>query len=143
MSELIEAWRKCWREGFGPNMSDAELAALYTACDTDDPRLLQGRTVSTIAGSGGEFCGNDLGCEAVKGCATVYPFIRTNPGCKRWEALERFEELCRLAALATGEEDGCRYFLNWWDDCDRTEGRRELMAEIRLEHERRETAVTP
>jgi len=131
MSELIEAWRKCWREGFGPNMSDAELAALYTACDTDDPRLLQGRTVCTIAS------------RAVKGCATVYPFIRTNPGCKRWEALERFEELCRLAALATGEEDGCRYFLNWWDDCDRTEGRSELMAEIRLEHERREAAVTP
>lgn len=42
----MEAWRKVWREGVAPLLSDTHLEALEKALVSDDPRLLQGATTT-------------------------------------------------------------------------------------------------
>jgi hypothetical protein len=40
----MESWRKVWRDGIAPLLSDQALSALAIALETDDPRLVQGAT---------------------------------------------------------------------------------------------------
>src|SRR5262249_42797863 len=41
---LVESWRKAFRDGIAPSLSNAALEALATALELDDPRLIQGAT---------------------------------------------------------------------------------------------------
>lgn len=40
----MESWRRVWREGFAPAMSDAALTALRAGLANDDERIVQGST---------------------------------------------------------------------------------------------------
>ena len=42
----MESWRKVWREGLAPLLSDNSLRALRRALVEDDPRLIQGATTT-------------------------------------------------------------------------------------------------
>src|SRR5438128_1976677 len=42
----METWRKVWREGVAPQLSQAGLEALRQALASDDSRLLQGATTA-------------------------------------------------------------------------------------------------
>ena len=42
----MESWRKVWRDGIAPQLTDAGLEALAQALETDAPELLQGATTS-------------------------------------------------------------------------------------------------
>lgn len=40
----MEKWRRVWREGIRPQLTEAMLRKLRTALENDDSRLVQGKT---------------------------------------------------------------------------------------------------
>ena len=120
----MERWQRIWREGLAPRLSRRGLEALRTALVRDDPRLVQGRTMTPppLVGLG------DAEVEAA--CALGYCGWHGD-GCTTVGALEGyFDELCTSADLAVGEPAACRHFLDWFDGTPRTAMRRQLLAEV-------------
>lgn len=126
----MNAWKKVWREGIAPLLSDGQLHALRAALAGDDPRLVQGRTtvpypVMAAPDAPAEgacalgFCGMAAGLETVD------------------EVDEFFARTCYEIDRRVGEPAGCRWFLNWYDETPRAEMRVELLREVRIELGRR------
>lgn len=122
----MESWRLVWRDGFVQGLSTAGLAALKSALERDDPRLIQGATTTPPplwfvqgwpieAACALGFCGWQG-----DGLGTV------------GEVEEHFAKVCFEADTRLGEPAACRWFLNWFDDTPRHEMRRELLAEVEL-----------
>lgn len=129
----MESWRKVFREGLAPLLSEKSLRALYRAVVTDDPRLLQGATTSPPP----LVCVQDWPVEA--GCALGYCGAVEAGGfkgdlnpCTVAEAEEFFAQMCYQIDQRIGEPAGCRWFLNWFDETPRDEVRRELAAELAM-----------
>ena len=123
----MDSWRKVWREGFQPQLSDEQLARLRERIDEDSPRLIQGCTTSPPPLQ----CVFDWPWEG--GDAIVNAFGDGTVG----EAEEFFAMLCFNADQRVGEPAGCRWFLCWYDETPRDEMRRELKWEIDRELSRR------
>lgn len=130
--EPMEAWRKAWRTGFAPQLSDAGLEALAKALEQDDPSLLQGSTTSPPPLE----CMRDWPVAAA--CAV---------GLCGWkgEKLEivrdvegYFASICFGADKLLNDPGACRHFLNWFDDTPRQRMRNLLLPEVRRELERRQ-----
>lgn len=89
--------------------------ALATACETNDPRLVQGSTTAPAA----LVCVLDFPCEAA--CAVGFcgwqgdGGVRTTVG----EVERAFARYCFEADQRLGEPAACRFFLNWFDDAPR------------------------
>lgn len=127
----MERWRKVWREGIVPFLSDKSLKALKTALLTDDPKLLQGSTTSPPPLQ----CVQDWDVEAACGlgfCGWKGEGLTTVV-----EVETFFAQLCYKADERLGEVAAVRYFLNWFDDTPRPEMRRQLLAEVNREMSRR------
>lgn len=157
----MESWRSTWRNGFAPVLSTAALSALRDALANDDPRLVQGATTSPPP----LMCVQDWPCEA--GCALGYCGAAENGGLAYSEADYRagadyraangvtpragaaavkdaelfFAGVCFKADQRLGGPAECRWFLNWFDDTDRDEMRRELLAEVELALNERQAAA--
>ena len=121
----MESWRKVFRQGLAPLLTDDNLRALLRALETDDPRLLQGATTSPPPLQ----CVQDWPCEA----ACPIGFCGLSDGLLTvGEAEEFFAKICFEIDQKLGEPAGCRWFLNWVDDTPRDEMRRLLGEEVRL-----------
>jgi hypothetical protein len=120
----MESWRKVWRDGLAPHFSTAGIEALRRALATDDPRLVQGATTVPPP----LLCVHDWPVEAA--CVLGFCGWQGDGLQTVAEVEEYFARLCFEADKAMGEPAACRWFLNWFDDCPRTEARRELLAEV-------------
>ena len=127
----MEAWRKVWRDGLCPLLSDEALAALETALRSDDRRLIQGATTQPPP----LLCVQDWPCEAgclVGYCGWVGEGLETVG-----EVEEFFARMCFEMDTRLGEPAGCRWLLNWWDETPRAEAVAALLPEVELELRRR------
>jgi hypothetical protein len=122
----MEKWRRVWREGLAPHLSQAGLCALQLALLKDDPRLVQGTVTLPPPLDALRDC-------AVEGtCAVSYCGWR-GEGLRSVGQIEAyFHRICDAADAVFHEAAACRYFLNWFDDAPRAEMRRELLAEVNL-----------
>ncbi len=120
----MESWRKVWRDGFAPCLTDAGLIALRTALDTDSPKLIQGATTKPPP----LLCVQDWPVEASDAIGLAAGVKETTVG----GVEECFAKACFEADARLGEPAACRWFLNWFDDTPRDEMRRELLAEVEL-----------
>jgi hypothetical protein len=132
---LIEAWRKCWREGFQPDLTTFQLEALYEALEKDDKALLQGTTTTPPP----LLCVQDWPMKGA--CAIAYTGWKGLDLHTVAEVEEYFARACHLADQRLGEPGACRYFLNWHDETPRNEMRNALLAEIKWELFRRKENV--
>lgn len=128
MKERSQAsWAKVFRHGFAPHMKRAELEALLDGLEKDDPTLTQGSTctpppLQVLADWPIEACDAiTYGSWKTRGLED-----NTTADCE-----SKFANMCYLADQKLGDPAGCRFFLNWFDDCPRDEMRLELAAEIR------------
>jgi hypothetical protein len=133
----MEAWRKVWREGLAPQLSNEALQQLHQALMTDDPRLLQGATTSPPPLQ----CVQDWPVEAA--CVLGYCGWQGEGLETVAEVESYFAKACFEADQLLGEPAMCRWFLNWFDDTPRAEMRRLLMPEVDRELERRLAAEQP
>jgi hypothetical protein len=123
----MESWRKVWREGVAPALSDAHLAALKGGLEDDDGRLLQGATCHPTP----LLVLRDYLCEAA--CAIGYCGWQGDRLSTVGEVEEFFARMCLEIDQRLGEPAACRWFLNWIDETPRGKMRRELLAEVALE----------
>jgi hypothetical protein len=127
----MEAWRKVWREGLAPQLSNHALLALRQALLGDDPRLLQGATTSPPPLQ----CVQDWAVEAA--CALGYCGWQGEGLQTVAEVESYFARMCFEADQKLGESAMVRWFLNWFDDTPRAEMRRLLLNEVNRELDRR------
>ena len=135
----MESWRKVWREGFAPQLSNRGLESLRQALLTDDPRLLQGATTSPPPLQ----CVQDWPVEGA--CVLGYSAWQGDGLETVAEVEEFFARACFEADQCLGEPAACRWFLNWFDDTPREEMRAMLLAEVNrsLAHRLIQTAEEP
>ncbi len=118
----LARWQIAFRRGFAPLMTVAELQALATALETDDPRLIQGTVTTPPPVLGRWQCqgGCAIGLAAMlAGYATVQAVV------------ERFAEICHGADARLDEPVAARWFLTWVDNVSRETLRNELLPEVR------------
>mgnify|MGYP001561308723 CR=1 FL=1 len=128
----MEIWRRVWRRGLAPQLSDAGLGVLRAALQTDDPRLIQGEIVTT-----GRWPARLAWDRPAAGCVI---------GLCGWlgeglETVGEVEDYFTTVAFAIddllGKPAACRGFLNWFDETVRSEVRRLLLPEVLREQARR------
>ena len=120
----MHTWQLVWRQGIAPCLDVSALRALRRALATDDPALLQGVTsdpppLDTLAASPVEgACPLALAGWRGEHLATVA------------EVEEYFARVCGRATEFTGDPEAAKHFVCWWDNTDRDEARRALLAEV-------------
>lgn len=127
----MESWRKVWREGVAPLLSEEGLVALAKALTEDDKRLLQGATTSPPPLT----CVQDWPVEAA--CPIGYTGWQGDGLTTVGEVEEYFARMCFEIDQRIGEPAGCRWFINWADETHREEMRRHLLYEVQRELARR------
>ena len=127
----MESWRKVWREGLAPQLSNPALTALRRGLLTDDARLIQGATTSPPPLQ----CVSDWPVEAA--CVLGFCGWQGDGRETVGEVEEFFALACFEADKRLGEPAACRWFLNWFDDTPRDEARGLLLAEVNRELARR------
>jgi hypothetical protein len=120
----MESWRKVWREGVAPLLSEQALAVLKRGLEGDDARLIQGATTTPPPLQ----CVQDWPVEAA--CALGYCGWQGEGLESVAEVEEFFARMCFEVDNRLGEPAGCRWFLNWFDETPRDEMRRLLLAEV-------------
>jgi hypothetical protein len=127
----MESWKRVWREGLAPLLSDEALLALQGALVADDVSLVQGATttpppLSTVA---------DWPVEGA--CVLGYCGWRGEGLVTVGEVEEFFATMCHAVDQRMGEPAAVRYLLNWYDEMPRAEMRVALLAEVNLTCEER------
>lgn len=121
----MEKWRRVWRDGLAPLLSDSGLRALEAALVRDDPRLLQGATCTPPALDAWREQRVQGTC-ALSWCGWQGEGLRSVGDVEAY-----FHRLCDAADAVLREPAACRFFLNWYDDTPRADMRRALLAEVR------------
>ncbi len=136
----MESWKKVWREGLAPLLSDEALNALKEGLANDDPSLIQGATSSPPP----------LHCVAdwplVGACLVGYCGWKGDGLETVGEVEEWFARMCFEIDQRVGEPAGCRWLLSWYDTTPRDEMRALLLAEVNLalkDRAERPTRVVP
>lgn len=120
----MKSWRKVWRKGIAPLLSNKALEALQRALTNNDPRLTQGMTTVPPPLQ----CVQDWPVEgacAVGFCGWQGEGLETVA-----EVEEFFARVCFEIDQRLGEPAACRWFLNWFDDSPREEMRTHLLIEV-------------
>lgn len=117
-------WQKAWREGFQPLISYEGLLSLREALITNDPNLLQGKTVLPFPIA----IVQEWSAEGA--CAVGYTGWKGDNLDTVGEVEEYFARMCYECDQRIGEPAGCRHFLNWWDETPREVARQELLIEV-------------
>jgi hypothetical protein len=125
------SWRKAFRVGFCPQLSDRALEALELALVEDSPKLIQGGTTSPPPLQ----CVQDWPCEAA--CPVAYAGWQGEGLKSVAEVEEFFANVCFKADQALKEPAACRHFLQWFDDQPRALAVPLLLGEVRLAREGR------
>ncbi len=150
----MESWKRVWRNGFVPLLSEKALQGLLEALETDDSRLVQGSTTTPPPLS----CVSDWPCEAACGIgyagAVEMGGLLPPPSYERslgevpgmsqqagsppavvatvGEVEEYFAKMCWECDKLLHEPAGCRFFLNWFDETPRDEMIALLIQEVQL-----------
>lgn len=129
----MESWRKVWREGVAPLLSDNALTALRRGLATDDARLSQGETV---------FPWHDAARDwpPERACLLGYCGWQGEGLKTTAEVCEFFACMCMEIDARLGEPAGCRAVLNAWDENPREVMLPLLLAEVDREIDRRRQA---
>lgn len=122
----MEKWRRVWREGLVPQLSEVGLRALRSALINDDSRLIQGTVSSPPPLDALRDCLVEGSC-AISYCGWRGEGLRTVGQIDAF-----FARVCERADDVFHEPAACRYFLNWFDDAPRAVMRREMLAEVTL-----------
>lgn len=120
----MESWRKVWRDGVAPLLSNAALESLQQALTNDDARLMQGVTTTPPPLQ----CVQDWPVEAA--CALGFCGWQGEGLETVAEVEEFFARTCFEVDERLGEPAACRWFLNWFDETPRDEMREKLSAEV-------------
>lgn len=130
----MESWRRIWRDGCCPELSQRQLETLLFALKSDDGRLIQRATTSPPPLQ----CVQDWPVDAA--CLLGYCGWKGSEdvGDTVCEVEEYFAKLCFQIDQRMGEPAACRWLLNWFDDTPRDEMRREMIAEVELELQKRD-----
>lgn len=128
----MESWKRVWREGVAPLLSDDALVALRDGLERDDPKLIQGATTTPPPLQ----CVQDWPVEAA--CALGYCGWQGEGLETIAEVEEYFARMCYDIDARLYEVAGCRWFLNWFDETPRQEMRPDLLEEVRIEIVRRQ-----
>jgi|SRR5581483_1428701 len=140
----MDSWRKVWREGVAPQLSEHALLCLKTALETDDPRLVQGQTTTppplqcvrdwpVEGGCAIGFCGAVENGGLLPEDDPDHPEARSRaPAAEVWKVEEYFAAVCHEADQRLGEPAAVRWFLNWFDETPRDEMRALLLPEVEL-----------
>lgn len=123
----METWRKVWREGIQPHINNAGLIALMDGLRLDDETLVQGATTVPAPLQ----CLEEWPCEGA--CLLGYIAWKAYGADTVGKVVDYFTKLCYEASEKVGDPEGCRYFLNWYDDCPRDEMQRAILSEISRE----------
>ncbi len=142
----MPAWQRVWREGFAPLLSTAGLETLQEALVKDDPRLLQGATITPPP----------LQCVAdwpvAAACPVSYTFVgdlggfapKKPPEGQPFATVAAVEERFAMACFACDrnllDPCACGNFLQWWDTTDRKQARNLLLAEVERALEERQAS---
>jgi hypothetical protein len=115
-------WQRSWREHVAPNLSIAGLAALKTALETNDKRLLQ--KVTVLPDGNGRVSGACVigycGWQETNNCYCRTPY-----------AVDRYyTEVCRKIHASSGWE--AIHFITWYDKTPRQEMIAALLPEVEL-----------
>jgi hypothetical protein len=120
----MESWKRVWRQGVAPLLSDRALLALRGALSADSPELVQGATTTPPPLS----IAADWPVEAA--CVLGYCGWRGEGLETVGEVEEFFGELCYAIDRRLDEPAACRWFLNWFDETPREAMRAALLAEV-------------
>jgi len=123
----MASWRKVWRKGIAPLLSNEALDALGRGLLHDDARLLQGATTTPPPLQ----CVQDWPVEAA--CVLGYCGWKGDGLETVAEVEEFFARICHEICFRLGDPAGCRWFLNWWDESPRDKARHLLLAEVERE----------
>lgn len=124
----MELWRKVWREGFAPQFSREQLAALRAALAGDDERLLQGATVSPPPTRSVM----DWPVEAA--CPVAWCGWQDGAGLNTVEEINVFfGKACAACDEPLLEPAACRHFLGFWDETPRAKAVAALLEEVERE----------
>lgn len=127
-TETRRLWESAWRQGLAPLLRDGELESLEHALETDDPRLVQGKT--TVLDADGQVCRTCL-----------LAFIGTLRGIRDVDELHRFFH-CTMGRI-TYRKGVCHYgdaelLTSWFDRTPRAQMREQLLQAVREELARRD-----
>lgn len=122
--KVMESWKRVFREGVAPLLSESGLRALKTALETDDPRLIQAATTCPPPLQCVQNWPVEAAC-AMGYCGWVGDGLKTVA-----EVEEFFARMCFEIDQRLGEPVGCRWFLNWFDETPRAQMRAELLPEV-------------
>jgi hypothetical protein len=128
---ISEPWRRVWRKGIAPFLSDKALEALQRALVSDDARLTQGITTVPTHTMVMQNWPVHNAC-ALAFCGWQGEGLETVA-----EVEEFFARVCYEIDERLGEPAACRWFLNWFDDSPRGEMRTQLLSEVQREQQRR------
>jgi hypothetical protein len=120
------AWQRVFRDGIAPQLSMRSLLALQRGLRLDDLALIQGATSNPPPLE----AARDWPIQAA--CALAYAGWRGETRESVGAVEDFFAQLCWEADKALAEPAAIRHFLNWFDETERTEMRRLLLAEVQL-----------
>lgn len=129
----MESWRKVWREGLAPLLTDPQLEVLLAGLRADDPALIQNQTTEPMAFD----CGLKSRCEG--GCLIAYPIWKggvenvVNVAEAFERTVDRVDRACGLGM--------CSELLDWYDGSSRDIVIAEMLPEVQLEIEKRKGKV--
>jgi hypothetical protein len=118
--------RKVWREGILPQLTDSQLAALHTALEGDDARLIQGQTTSPLP------VPDNLDRHVQATCPLAFALWQGRHGVTIREVETAFARLCAASDAAIGLPRSVAEFAHWWDNANREHARMMLLAEVEI-----------
>lgn len=127
----MENWRRVWRDGVAPLLSDDAMEALRRGLLDDDQRLVQGTSMVPPPLPSVQ----DWPVEAA--CALGYCGWQGEGLQIVAEVDEFFARTCFEVDHRLAQPGGCRWFLNWFDNTPREAMRQELLAEVCLAQSQR------
>lgn len=127
----MEMWRKVWRDGIAPQLSDGALVALVKALRDDDPRIIQGMTCSPPGSA------RTAGMPVEAACVLGFCGWQAEGLGTVGEVENFFGGIYHGAGALLGWAYGCGEFVEWVDATPRAEMRGGLLAEVEAEQSRR------
>jgi hypothetical protein len=127
--EPVEAWRRAWRDGICPQLTDRGLEALRIALEKDDQKLCIGTTMKPLP----LYCNRD---ETIEACCPLCFALLDGQKPSDWmtgELEDRFATACYNAERLMGYPGAAKEFLNWVDSVPRLEMRAKLLLEAVME----------
>lgn len=133
LPDVLPLWKKVFREGVAPLISDEGLLALRQALIEDDQRLIQGATTTPPP----LMCVEDWPVEAA--CALGFVGWQGDGLETVGETEEFFARMAYEVDQRMGEPAAVRYWLNHWDDTPRELLFAQTLIEVGRELRRRKT----